>query len=387
MSPELAILVERMGPYHTARFRAVAQRLGGRLKVVEVAGRSQRYRWNDVGAVDALPLRSLFPDADYEELGPSAIRAAVRAALDKLHPDVVAVNGWGFSEAREAAAWARRTRKAVVLMSDSQERDARRWWPKEVLKRMAVKRCDAALVAGGPHAQYAEKLGMARNRIVLGYDVVDNDHFARGAKAARTEDGLVRAALGLPERFWLACGRFVPKKNLLGGLEAYASYAQLSGPRAWGLVVVGDGPERPALEGRVASLGLQGRVLLPGFVQYPELPRYYGLASAFLLPSVVEQWGLVVNEAMAAGLPVMVSDACGCASELVHEGVNGFTFAPGDAEALSRRMVRLTERADLQAMGEASQRIIASWTPETFARNMERAMTMALEHASARDKR
>ena len=76
-------------------------------------------------------------------------------------------------------------------------------------------------------------------------------------------------------------------------------------------------------------------VLLPGFKQYPELPLYYGLAGAFVLPSLTEPWGLVVNEAMAAGLPVVVSDRCGCASDLVRPGENGFAFDPCDIEQLA----------------------------------------------------
>lgn len=388
MPVRVAILVERMGPYHAARFRALADRIGAeQLAVLEMAGRSRRYAWEEDARGQATWLERIFPEADYTELPRHAIKASVRAALERLQPASVAVNGWAFVEARTAASWARACGRGVVLMSDSQERDAPRRWLKEAVKRLVLRRCDSAFVAGRPHADYAAKLGMDPARIVLGYDVVDNAHFEEGAAAARADSTRLRRELGLPERYWLTCARFVPKKNLGCALDAYARIARRVGPEKWGLVVVGDGPGRAELEARAASLGVAGSVVFPGFVQYPQLPRYYGLASAFLLPSTVEQWGLVVNEAMAAGLPVVVSDACGCAPELVQEGVNGFTFPAGDCDALALRMERLAAAPELRAMGEASRRIITSWTPATFARNMEGAVELALRHAAARNHR
>ena len=112
---------------------------------------------------------------------------------------------------------------------------------------------------------------------------------------------------------------------------------------------------RCAPRSRAASPGsdLAGDVILAGFKQYDELPAYYGLASAFVHASTTEQWGLVVNEAMASGLPVLVSDRCGCAPDLVEDGVNGFTFDPYDVEALAGLMQRVAAMTDerRQAMG------------------------------------
>jgi 1,2-diacylglycerol 3-alpha-glucosyltransferase len=102
------------------------------------------------------------------------------------------------------------------------------------------------------------------------------------------------------------------------------------------LVVCGDGDLRPRLHALARELGLEQRVHWPGFVQYPDLPVYYALADAFILASTIEPWGLVVNEAMACGLPVLVSDRCGCAPDLVPEGQNGFTFKPRPAAAGGR---------------------------------------------------
>jgi glycosyltransferase involved in cell wall biosynthesis len=120
-------------------------------------------------------------------------------------------------------------------------------------------------------------------------------------------------------------------------------------------------------------------VLLPGFKQYPDLPTYYGLASAFIHASTTEQWGLVVNEAMASGLPVLVSNRCGCAPDLVQEGVNGFTFDPYDVQQLTQLMLRLsTFNSQLSTMAAASRRIIANWGPNRFASGLKAAVDCAL---------
>jgi glycosyltransferase involved in cell wall biosynthesis len=120
--------------------------------------------------------------------------------------------------------------------------------------------------------------------------------------------------------------------------------------------------------------------MLAGFRQYEELPAWYGLASAFVHASTTEQWGLVVNEAMASGLPVIVSERCGCAPDLVEHGVNGFTFDPYDVPALADLMQRVAAMTDERraAMGAAGQRIIADWGPERFADGLMKAVQVAL---------
>jgi glycosyltransferase involved in cell wall biosynthesis len=127
-------------------------------------------------------------------------------------------------------------------------------------------------------------------------------------------------------------------------------------------------------------------VHFPGFKQAGELPAYYGLAQVFILASShFEPWGLVVNEAMAAGLPVLVSKACGCAVDLVQEGVNGFTFDPYDVQGLARLLEKMSSReVDLPAMGAASRRLIADWTPGVFAQNLFNAAAAAMAAKQAR---
>jgi glycosyltransferase involved in cell wall biosynthesis len=222
----------------------------------------------------------------------------------------------------------------------------------------------------------------------------------------KTEDGSqrseVRKKQGLPERYFLASARFIEKKNLPRLIEAYGLYRgkaetlkaeklKAEGERtedggrrtekAWDLVLLGDGPLKADLCRLISDLSLQNCVHLPGFKQYPDLPTYYGLASAFIHASTTEQWGLVVNEAMASGLPVLVSNRCGCSPDLVQEGVNGFTFDPYSVEELAQLMLKVSafQSFSLSAFGSASQRIISAWGPERFASGLKAAVDKALE--------
>src|SRR5690606_15009969 len=117
----------------------------------------------------------------------------------------------------------------------------------------------------------------------------------------------------LPNRYILASGRFIPKKDFASLILALGLYRERLGrdkSGAWELVILGDGEEREALQQLRDQLDLQGVVHLPGFRGYDDLPTYYALADAFVHPSQREQWGLVVNEAMACGLPVIATEKC-----------------------------------------------------------------------------
>lgn len=348
-------LVERLGPYHAARLDRAG--VDGALTVIELDPAAATYAWGKVSS-ERLRFRR-------RAAGPAA---TLEAILDDSRPDAVFLNGWSDRGALRALCWCRRHGVPTVLMSDSQRHDERRVFWKEWLKRGVLAGCAAAFVAGRRHAEYLAALGFGNRPVSLGYDVVDNDHFARGADAVRADADAVRARLGLPARYFLCVSRFVPKKNLSELLRAFAAYRSRAGADAWDLVLLGDGAGRADLEAQIIRDGLAGAVHLRGFLPYDALPAHYALAEGLVLASTSEQWGLAVNEAMAAGLPVLVSRVCGCAPELVEEGVNGRTFAPRDEAALARELAWLADPArDLVSMGRASRRIVADWSLARFA--------------------
>jgi 1,2-diacylglycerol 3-alpha-glucosyltransferase len=371
----IVVIFNRLGPYHCARLCAAAKL--GSLVGLEVVRRDATYQWDLVGDDSTFRRFTLFPECDGQKPAAGELRRRLWSWLDREQPSAVALPGWSAPEALTGLAWALSNSVPAILMSESQRKDHTRKRLRENVKRRVVSLCSAALVGGSRHIEYGADLGLARERIFSGYNTVDNEHFRAGAQRAR-EDTTLRARLGLPPRFFLTCCRFVREKNLTRLLEAYGRYRFLSAD-PWSLVLLGNGPLWEEVQTVIRRLSLERSVSTPGFMQYVTLPAYYGLASASILSSVREPWGLVVNEAMAAGLPVLVSERCGCARDLVEEGRNGFTFDPHNVEELSKLMLRLSSTPEDQreAMGWASQEIIARWTPETFAEGLWRAVGAA----------
>ena len=374
----LALVCRQIGHYHDARFRAARERFDA-FSVVSAAneGGFAEFLARDTGGY---PVSRLFPDREKfrSAVAHGEMPGAVGRALDRIGPDVVAVSGWAAPEALSAIGWARRNRAGVVLMSESQSFDAgRRSTVKEYLKGRIVRQCDAALVGGPSHRDYVVELGLPPSKVRLGYNAIGNEHFSRGADAARAEGQALRARLGLPDRYILASARFIAKKNLPALVEAYGRALALVGEGP-DLVILGDGAERAAVEAAIAAQGLQARVHLPGFRGYDVLPAFYGLAEAFVHVSRVEQWGLVVNEAMAAGLPVIVSRPCG-AAVLVRERANGWLVDAFDVGAMAETLAGLfrLDPGEREKMGQASRQIVADWGPERFGEALRAAAEIA----------
>jgi 1,2-diacylglycerol 3-alpha-glucosyltransferase len=374
MPGPVAIIFDHLGPYHVARIAAARALFP--IVSIEFGAQTSVYAWGEVDAAGRFERHAVVPHGLPEHVSTPRFGRALFHLLNQIRPGVIAVPGWAHRGCVIAIAWARMHRVPVIMMSDSQREDFARVGWREAIKRALVRACDAGFVGGARHSEYLHELGMARERIVAGYDVVHNEHFARGAAAARADPAL-RARLALPARYFLASNRFLPKKNLDGLLRAYARYVR-SAPQAVSLVMLGDGPLRPELQALCGSLGLDRHVHFAGFRQYDELPSYYGLAEAFVHAASTEQWGLVVNEAMAAGLPVLVSRACGCTPELIREGENGHTFEPHDEALLADLLARLAGDADLRSrMAARSAALIAGFSPATFAIQLGRACEAA----------
>ena len=339
---KIAIIFHRLGPYHQARLKAAAKLC--RVLAIEEGAYTSEYAWDKVSSVGEgfERITLVHEDDPLRHRLAEALARRVREALQRHQPEVIAIPGWSDPAALAALGWGLNHGVPCVVMSESTALDEpRRPW-KEWVKSRVVQLCSAGLAGGTPHVEYLATLGLPREQVFPGYDAVDNDHFFSGAQAARANDSAERARLQLPPRFLLASSRFVAQKNLPTLLESFARYSQEVGENAWKLVLLGDGLLRTELLELRRTLHLKDAVLLPGFKQYDELPAYYGLAGAFVHASTREPWGLVVNEAMAAGLPVLVSERCGCARDLVVSGENGFVFNPADPRELAARITQIT---------------------------------------------
>ena len=388
--PAVAVVFHHIGPYHHARLNAA----GDRLSVTGIEWSAKGY---DAWGASEAPARytkvSLFTEAADHYPGSRQRREAFRWVLEQANPDVVAVNGWkNFGSLAAANCCARRGIPMIVMSESTQGDEPRTWW-KEMIKRRIVDSYAAALVGGQRHVEYLVELGMPRERIFTGYDVVDNGYFREKADEIRSRSSEVRRKYQLPENYFLASARFIEKKNLPGLVRAYAQYRRASsafaeatadrevaGNAPWDLVLLGDGPLRETLNSLVSTLNLHAQVYLPGFKRYDQLPIYYALAKTFVHASTTEQWGLVVNEAIASGLPVIASNRCGCVPELVNG--NGFTFDPLDEQELAERLLRMTSLSDEErkSLSDASYRISAKFAPERFGEGLGQAARLALNH-------
>jgi glycosyltransferase involved in cell wall biosynthesis len=369
MRPRVAVLFRRLGPYHIARLNAAALRCS--LSVLEASDVDPTYAWETQQIPTGLTVDTILRGRTVEGSSRPDLIRGVEHALAQAKPDVVAIPGWSDPFALAALVWCLRNAVPKVLLSESSRHDRRRSPAVEWVKRRIVRAFDAALVGGSRHREYVVALGLRPGSVWDGYDVIDVEHFSKGAAIAREADATMRHRYGLPQRYWVASCRFVRTKNLPVLVRAYSEYRRARRGDAWHLVVVGDGPERRTLLDEVDYLGIKPQVTFLGFRQYAELPVFYGLAEAFVHASTVEPWGLVVNEAMASSLTVLVSNRCGCAPELVREGVNGFTFRPSDITGLAELMLRVHDMGPARlVLGQQSRAIVAEWTPERFAANL-----------------
>jgi 1,2-diacylglycerol 3-alpha-glucosyltransferase len=372
--------VVNVSHYHSARMTAFARRVQTPPVFLELTDKDIFQLLEHPGWVnEAYGRQTLFPGRPFRQLSSRGIRKNLRECISRLRPSMLCINGWGMRGSIEALQECLRLGIPTVLMSDTSAMDRPRTEWRERIKRRVVRLCSAAMVAGKPQGEYALALGIPRERIFVGCNVVDNDHFWLGARAARGNDQDIRRRLDLPDLYFLACARFEGQKNLFRLLEAFGAYKTAVGKAAWKLVVLGDGMLKDQLFSACSQLGLCGDVLFPGFKGYDELPIYYGLAGTFVHASTREPWGLVVNEAMAAGLPVLVSERCGCVPDLVREGRNGWKFDPLNVEALAKLMTRVAQLSanERLSIGRASREIIANWTLETFADSLGRAIAAA----------
>jgi glycosyltransferase involved in cell wall biosynthesis len=218
----------------------------------------------------------------------------------------------------------------------------------------------AFATSGVMNAQYYQHYGADPRRFFLVPWAADNERFERESRLTADERGEIRSRYAIdPEKVLIVfSGKLIPRKDPMTLLRAFAAMEQRD--RA-ALLFMGDGELRDSLLAYTAEHDIPG-VNIAGFVNQTEIPRVYGMSDIFALPSLDDPRGTVVNEAMASGLPVVVTDRCGAVGDIVRDGENGFVFAPGDVPGLAARLDRLVADAALRkSMSARSRALIAGW--------------------------
>jgi glycosyltransferase involved in cell wall biosynthesis len=348
----VAIVTNILSPYRIRLFNALGRRKGIRLTVVLLAENEADRQWR----VE----RSSF---DFEcHVLPGCHWFLARRELHvhlnwglgrqirRCSPDVLIVSGYDSLAFWSAMLRARTLHTPLVLWFESSLLSAvHSSGPIAAAKRFFVQRADAYVPFGTKARECLVALGADPRSIFTGLNTVDMDWYRRASAAIRQQSSFAVERSQYPPVMLLYVGRLVECKNARRLLEALT---RLHDPDI-GLFVVGSGPEGEDLKAFCRLHDVRS-VYFEGFKQQAELPKYYALADALVLPSTREVWGLVVNEALATGLYVLCSDRAGATYDLIREGWNGRAFDPYDVDQLTE-MIRKTNESieDIRARREA----------------------------------
>ncbi len=272
--------------------------------------------------------------------------------------------------------------RIVLNRDEAWAKSASRGPVKDAVKRVSYRAlrhiCHGWLVIGSANRDYYLANGMKPETLFSVPYAVDNRIFRERAAAAGATREALRAELGLdPGRpIVLYASKFMARKRPADLLAAFAGIAHEPAARRPYLVMVGDGEQHDALVRQAEALGIAGSVVFAGFRNQSELPRFYDLCNVFVLPSVLEPWGLVINEVMNAGRAVIASDQVGAVFDLVRDGKNGFVFPAGDVAALTDKLrLVLSDPGLCERMGRCGLEIIDGWGFREDIAGLRQALT------------
>jgi glycosyltransferase involved in cell wall biosynthesis len=363
----VAVVSPEPTPYRAPLFDRIASNADIDLTVIYAARSVARRSWTVEPAHRHVFLRGVgVPGAERILRHQYPVTPGISRALRRAQPDVVVVSGWSTFASQGALAWCRAHRVPYVLLVESHDLDPRNPW-RRALKGAVVPRllrgAANVLVVGSAARESVVARGARSVRLFANtIDVGAWTSRATELQRRRTDDDVLV----------LSVARLVPEK---GTDDLIRAVAEAGDPRLR-LVVAGDGPERRALVDLAAELGV--RLTILGHVAEAELAQLYVDADVFALLSHHEPWGVAVNEAAASGLPLLLSDRVGAASDLLAEGRNGFVVPAGDVPAAAAALNRLVADAALrQELGAHSRELVRGWGYEPSVDNFVAAVRAA----------
>jgi len=379
MTRRLVLLTEIISPYRIPLFNSLAQHPGIALHVIFLSENDPGLRQWKVYKDEIRCSYEILPSWR-RRIGKLNIllNGRVFRALRRASPDIILCGGYNYLAFWQTLLWAQSRRVPFLLWSESNRYDVRSGHPiVELLKTEFLRQCSGFIVPGQSAKEYLLTHRVPADKVFVACNAVDNDLFRSLAASARQNAGERRRELDLPGRYIVFVGRLVPEKGVLELLSAYGGLS-VELRRQIGLVFVGDGSSRQELQKR-AALVSEGTIKFVGFAHREQLPDYYALAEMSVLPTYTDTWGLVVNEAMACGLPVIVSRVAGCASDLIKENWNGLLVEPRDILSLATAITTLTTQPGLCAnMGAHSAQHITNYSPAAWSEGIAHAVEALL---------
>lgn len=366
MSRRLVILTEIIAPYRIPVFNALAARAEIDLHIIflsrtDAYTRQWRIYENEIRfSYQVLPCwrRRI---GKYNLL----LNVNVNSALHTAAPEVVVCGGYNYLAAWQAMNWAKRNGVPFLLWSESTAFESRHeLLAVEWLKQKFLSNCDGFIVPGRSAQEYLQPFVSGSRPAFLARNAVDVELFATKCANVQKSANRLRAELALPARYFLFVGRLVKSKGVFDLVRAYATLPAALRSEV-SLVLAGVGPMRAELEAAAHEI-YPGAVHFAGFIHRDDLAGYYALAECLVMPTHSDPWGLVVNEAMACGLPVICTNVAGCAADLVKE--NGILVKAGDVMQLAQAMQQLATDAELRrSMSQHSRDLIHDFSPEACA--------------------
>lgn len=356
-------------PYMVDRFNAVADR--GKIDIVAWFG--ERDRPGRSWEIDESTWR--FPYRYLPRIGLSKFKLTLpTAVISHPRPDLlVSLYATPSFLAGQYLARARGWHTALWVEVTFDTYVRRRAW-KEAVKRDLFQRVDGIITSGSEGAAFAARYGALQADTYVARHTADTQHFITSTSRLRSNRDLIRKEFDVHGIVFLYVGRLLGFKGVFQLLEAYA-LVERALPGRTSLLIAGDGPEESAL--RIRAQGLN--VHFAGYLQQAELPKAYAASDIFVFPSQVDTYGLVIDEAMASGLPIVSTSSVGELSSRVITGQNGFQSPGGDVNAMAESMIRLAEDGNLRdGMGSTSRAMIAPHTPTTWAADFESAVASIL---------
>ncbi len=357
--PRVLLLHNFLAPYRVPLFAELATRFD--LEVWILADVRKVRDWPSDAPDSGFRFRTLpnvgLPWSRYNAL---IVNHTLPWALRRHTCDAIVCCAWDTPATFYTAWHAHRSRTPFVLWSGSTAHEPN--WLRTATRPAVcrlVRSADAWLAYGTRAKDYLVSLGADGSRTFCAFNTVDLETFAQASDVPAGERDALRAKLGIQPGASVAlyCGNLLDLKGVGDLLRAFSVFADERDDVV--LVLVGSGKNEREYRSLAESKGLAGRVFFAGFVPREHLGPYYAVADLLVLPSRREVWGLVVNEALAAGVPVVVTDVAGAAPDLVRDGVNGFVVPPGSPSALCAALHRYFDEAtDREAMGQAAGELI-----------------------------
>jgi glycosyltransferase involved in cell wall biosynthesis len=304
--------------------------------------------------------------------------------LSRWRPSAVICGGYDSCAAWAAFLWCKLFHRRFILWVDSTARDHR---PQGIsgqirtaFKRLIVCHAEGVAASGTASAEYMKQLGARQEQVFIAPFSGNPDVFGR--EAGRVEAGGEKSEYGFPPRLIIYSGRLTRSKGVFVLLEAFQAVARAM-PDV-GLLVVGHGPDEKEMREFCQEKEIE-RVFFEGPQPYERMPYYYALADVLAVPTFSDTWAVVVNEALACGVPAVVSRAAGACDDLIADGETGFAVQPGDPNDLAEKLLRiLCDSALRLRMADNCRRIIQNYSAEACARGLLAAVEPSLAVVSPR---